>query len=60
MVGVFTPEEIAAHLAETRTSIMPMLERARTLHPYQDGAYRNVRAVGRTQLELLDVVAATE
>jgi (p)ppGpp synthase/HD superfamily hydrolase len=60
MVGVFTPERIASYVTETRTSIMPMLKRARTLHPYQDGAYQNVRAVLRTQLELLDFVVATE
>ena len=60
LVGVFTPEKIAAYVVETRTSIMPMLQRARTLHPYQDGAYQNVRAVLRTQLELLDYVVATE
>jgi len=29
-------------------------------HPYQDGAYQDVRAVLRTQLELLDHVVATE
>ena len=60
MVGVCTPEKMADYVVEIRTSIMPMLRRARTLHPYQDGAYSNVRTVLRTQLELLDHVVATE
>lgn len=55
MSGVFLPEKQQAYLNETKQYILPMIKKARHLHPEQEAIYENLKFVLNAQQSLIEI-----
>lgn len=60
MTGVFNREKQLRYMDEVEKFFMPMIKFSRRVFPRQEPAYENVKHVLNIQLDLLDVINATE
>jgi (p)ppGpp synthase/HD superfamily hydrolase len=55
-LGVFSTPKLSDYVAETVEWFLPMIRRARRLHPTQEAAYENLKLVLEVQVEALSAV----
>lgn len=60
MPGVFSTEKQMKYIDECQEHILPMLKRAKRLHPEQECAYENIKHMLESQIDLIEKIHEAE